>query len=238
MDEIHVETLEKSFNDTPVLSGVSFTVESGEVYGLLGPNGAGKTTTIELLTGVEQADAGTVSVAGRDPSTDALDVRDRVGVLPESESPPSFLTPREYFRFIGDVRDLDASVVRDRVDKWASQLSFTSQLDVLAKNLSRGHQQKVMLTQALLHEPAVVFIDEPVANLDPLMQERVKEFIRAYHADGNTVVLCTHQLAVAEALCTRVGVLANGTIAAEHVPADDARSLLTVFEQAVTAEDQ
>lgn len=236
MSQIAVSSVAKQYDEMEVLTNVSFEVAAGEVYGLLGPNGAGKTTTIDVLTGVERQDSGDVSVLGVDPSTDSVRVRELVGILPEKESPPSFLTPREYFSFIAGIRELDVDAVMDDVTAWAERLAFTEKLDVLNKDLSRGQQQKVMLTQALIHEPEVVFIDEPLANLDPLMQERVEKFIAAYHEAGNTIVLSTHHLSVAEALCTRVGILHGGEIRAEHTPGTDSRALLAVFEETVHGE--
>jgi ABC-2 type transport system ATP-binding protein len=218
MDAIRVDDLHKFYDAVDVLHGLSFTVESGAVYGLLGPNGAGKTTTIDILTGVTARDDGDVHVLGTDPGDDPTGVRDAVGILPEKESPPSFLTPREYFSFVGDIRDLDTEVVQPRVSEWAELLDFEHKLDVMCKDLSRGQQQKVMLTQALLHEPELVFIDEPLANLDPLMQERVKEFITQYNDDGHTIVLSTHHIEVAQDLCTQVGILKSGAFAEEFDP--------------------
>lgn len=238
MNAISADSLSKQFDGLDVLSDLSFTVEEGEVFGLLGPNGAGKTTTIDILTGVVTPDDGEVSVAGCDPITDPIRVRERVGILPEKESPPSFLTPREYFEFIAGVRDLDDEAVTERVTEWADRLDYADKLDVLCKDLSRGQQQKVMLTQSLLHEPDLVFIDEPLANLDPKMQERVKEFIREYHERGNTIVLCTHHVEVAEALCTTVAILDDGQFATEFAPADLAadESVLDLYLETLDGE--
>jgi ABC-2 type transport system ATP-binding protein len=220
MTAIRVDGLAKRYDNLSVLDDLSFEVDDGAVFGLLGPNGAGKTTTIDILTGVTAPDGGEVRVLDIDPASSPVEVREHVGILPEKESPPSFLTPREYFEFVADVRDLNQTVVDERVTEWADRLDFEDKLDVLCKDLSRGQQQKVMLTQSLLHEPDLVFIDEPLANLDPVMQERVKEFIREYHATGHTIVLCTHHIEVAEALCTDVGILNDGAFAAQFDPRD------------------
>lgn len=238
MTAITVDGLSKAYDSTPVLSGLSFDVSPGTVFGLLGKNGAGKTTTINVLTGVVSADSGSVSVLGLDPSETPETVRERIGVLPEKESPPSFLTPREYFSFVGGVRELDTSVVDARVDEWAERLDFVEKLDTLCKDLSRGQQQKVMLTQAFLHEPDLVFIDEPLANLDPVIQERVKAAIREFQARGTTIVLSTHHVEVAQELCTQVGVLVDGAFAVECDPRElaDGGTLRDVFLRAVGAQ--
>lgn len=234
MTAITVEGLSKAYGTTSVLSNLSFDVTAGTVFGLLGKNGAGKTTTISVLTGIVPPDAGSVSVLGVDPSDDPEGVRERIGVLPEKESPPSFLTPREYFSFVGGVRELDADFVETRVDEWAERLDFTEKLDTLCKDLSRGQQQKVMLTQAFLHDPELVFIDEPLANLDPVIQERVKALIREFQACGTTMVLSTHHVEVAQELCTQVGVLVDGAFAVECDPRElSGETLRDVFLRAV-----
>jgi ABC-2 type transport system ATP-binding protein len=220
MTAIRADGLQKAFGEVRALDGLSLEVGAGELYGLLGPNGAGKTTTIRLLTGQLVADAGEAVVEGADPATDPVEVRRRIGVLPEQASPPSFLTAREYFDFVATVRGLAADVVGDRVDAWTDRLDFAEKLDTLNTDLSRGQQQKVMITATFLHEPALVFIDEPLVNLDPIVQERVRHYLADYVEAGNTVFLSTHHIEVAEALCTTVGVVREGRLVAERDPAD------------------
>jgi len=240
MTAIETRDLTKSYGDVAALSGLSLSVAEGELFGLLGPNGAGKTTTIRILTGQLRPDSGTVSVLGRNPVDDPIGVRRSVGILPEQESPPSFLTPREYFSFVGRVRDLDPSAVSDRVDDWADRLGYHDTLDTLATDLSRGQQQKVMITGAFLHEPDLVFIDEPLANLDPIVQERVKEFFESYRQAGNTLFLSTHHIEVAAEMCTRVGVVDQGRLVADRCPSDlgDDETLLDAFLDSVDGAGQ
>jgi ABC-2 type transport system ATP-binding protein len=231
MTAILAEELTKTYGDLTALDGLSLSIGEGELFGFLGPNGAGKTTTIGILTGQLIPDSGRASVLGTDPTADPVETRRRVGILPEKESPPSFMTPREYFDFVGTVRGMDPDTVGQRADRWADRLAFREKLDTLNTDLSRGQQQKVMITQAFLHEPAVVFIDEPLANLDPIIQERVKEFVVDYRSAGNTVFLSTHQIAVAEEVCTRVGIVSEGELIAERDPAalGEGESLLDAF---------
>ncbi|WP_135535144.1 ABC transporter ATP-binding protein [Halostella pelagica] len=231
MTAIRTQSVQKSYGDLEALSGLSLSVDEGELFGLLGPNGAGKSTTIEILTGQLRPDAGDVSVLGTDPTTNPAETRRRVGILPERESPPSFLTPREYFEFVSTVRDIDDETRERRVEEWADRLSFAEQLDTLATDLSRGQQQKVMIAGAFLHEPDLVFIDEPLANLDPIVQERTKRFFESYAADGNTLFFSTHHVEVAEDICTRVGIVSGGELIAERDPRalDEGSSLLDAF---------
>ncbi|WP_226479804.1 ABC transporter ATP-binding protein [Natrinema amylolyticum] len=237
MGVIRVDGLRKSYGSVNAVDGMEFDVDRGELYGFLGPNGAGKTTTIRVLTGQIEPDAGDVSVLGTDPVADPIETRRKVGILPEQESPPSFLTPREYLEFVGEVRELDSDWIAAQTDIWAERLGFENKLDTLHTDLSRGQQQKVMIAQAFVHEPDVVFIDEPLANLDPLVQEQVKRFLVSYAAGDNAVFVSTHNIDVAEEICTRVGIVADGQLVTERSLEDgDDESLLDIFLDRVEGE--
>ncbi|MFC6767185.1 ABC transporter ATP-binding protein [Natrinema soli] len=239
MAAIRVNGLQKSYGSVEAVAGMEFSVDRGELYGFLGPNGAGK-TTIRSLTGQIRPDAGTVRVLETDPTTEPIETRRRVGILPEQGSPPSFLTPREYLELVGEVRDLRPERVADQTAAWAERLGFERKLDTLHTDLSRGQQQKVMITQAFVHEPDVVFIDEPLANLDPLVQEQVKRFLVSYAAGDNAVFVSTHNIDVAEDICTRVGIVADGRLVTERSISDgDAgdESLLELFLDRVEGAD-
>lgn len=240
MAAIRGNSLRKNYGDVTALSGLSLTVEGGELYGLLGSNGAGKTTTMEVLTGRTVPDSGRVTVLNVDPVERPVEVRKRVGILPEKESPPSFMTPREYFDFVGAVRNLPKTQVDDRTETWAQRLDFAEKLDTLSTDLSRGQQQKVMIAGAFLHEPAAVFIDEPLANLDPIVQERVKRCLVRYQEAGNTVLISTHNIDVAAELCSRVGIVHAGTLLTEVRPSELAsdRTLLDVFTDRIGTGDE
>jgi len=220
MAAIRTSNLRKTYGDVTALADLTLSIDRGELFGALGPNGAGKTTTIKVLTGQLQPSGGSAAVLGHDPVAEPVETRRHVGVLPEQESPPSFLTPREYFDFVGTVRDIPDDVVDERVAEWTDRLSFAEKLDVVSTDLSRGQQQKVMITQAFLHEPEVVFIDEPLANLDPIVQERVKEYLREYRDAGNTMFISTHHIEVAEEVCSRVGIVSGGELIADRRPAE------------------
>ncbi|MFW6153051.1 MAG: ABC transporter ATP-binding protein [Halobacteriota archaeon] len=233
MAAIELTGVTKRFGDVVALDDLSLSIDAGELFGLLGPNGAGKTTIMGLLTGQLRPDAGELSVLGIDPVAEPVAVRRRVGILPERESPPSFLTPREYFQFIGTVRELDDHRVDELTTTWANRFGFEGKLDVLATDLSRGQQQQVMIAAAFFHAPEAVFIDEPLTNLDPIVQERLKRFFTRYHDAGNTLVLSTHNVDVAAAICTTVGIVHEGRLLTEVDPsslgADE--SLVDVFTE-------
>ena len=232
MPAVETTGLTKRYGDVVALSDLSLSVADGELFGLLGPTGSGKTTTIEILTGQREPTAGSATVLGHDPVTDPLAVRRAIGILPEREDPPSFLTPREYLQFVGDVRDIDD--IDDRIERWARKLEFRGVLDTLAGDLSEGERQRVMLSQAFVHEPDLVFIDEPLVNLDPLMQEEVKTHLREYCAAGNTLFLSTHFMSVAEQLCTQVGIIADGELVTQQDPREfEEGDLLDTFVDSV-----
>lgn len=218
----------RRFGEVTALSDLSLSVDSGALFGLLGPNGSGKTTTIELLTGQREPTSGSARVVGHDPATEPMAVKRAIGILPEREDPPSFLTPREYLTFVGEVREL--ADIDTRIEEWARRLDFAGVLDALATGLSEGERQRVMLAAAFLHDPDLVFIDEPLVNLDPIMQEQVKTVLREYCERGNTLFLSTHYVDVAAELCTHVGIVENGRLVAECDPREmDEEELLEYF---------
>jgi len=234
MPAVETTTLRKEYGEVCALAGLDLTVRRGELYGLLGPNGSGKTTTIEILTGQRTPTAGSASVLGIDPVAEPIAVRESIGILPEREDPPSFLSPREYLSFVGDVRGLDG--IEQRIDRWAEKLQFRGVLDTLSTDLSEGERQRVMLAQVFIHEPDLVFIDEPLVNLDPLMQAEVKTQLREYCEAGNTLFLSTHFMEVAEQLCTRVGIIDDGVLLSERDPATLDAGLLETFASEVDDE--
>ena len=236
---IVMDGVRKAYGPVTALDGLSLTIEAGELYGLLGPNGAGKTTAMEVLTGQTQPDAGSAQVVGIDPVAEPTRVRAAVGILPEQEAPPSFLTPREYFDFVGTVHGIDDEDRVRRVEEWADRLGVTAHLDTLSTDLSRGQQQKVMIAGAFLHEPSLVLIDEPLVNLDPFVQERCKRYLQSYQSAGGTVLLSTHNVAVARELCTRVGIMSKGRLVDEVRPAQlgPDKSLLDAFRDRIQEPD-
>lgn len=238
MSVIEATNLSKRYGGVTAVNGISLSIDSGEIYGVLGPNGAGKTTTIEMLTGQTHPDTGTIYVLDVNPVTAPVQARSKLGILPEREAPPSFMTPREYFTLIGDIRDMSPDIVESQIDAWSDELSFKQQLDTLHTDLSRGQQQKVMITQAFLHDPSVVVIDEPLVNLDPIMQERVKDILIERASDDRTILLSTHDIGVAASICTRVGIVDRGELVTETdvTNSDSEAELLALFRDATGME--
>jgi len=210
MNTIKIANLTKNFGSIAAVNDVSFSVKKGELFGLLGPNGSGKTTMIKMLTGQIKPTFGNISVLDVDVIQNPIRVRELVGIIPEQETPPSFLTSEEYLEFVCQIRKLDH--IDDRIDTWFHRLDFVDQKNTLCKDLSRGTRQKLMVAQAFLHEPSVAFIDEPLINLDPLIQRIFKDFLLDYIAKGKTIFFSTHVLEIAEEICTEIAVLDKGSL--------------------------
>lgn len=225
MVKIEVENLEKTFNDKKVLKGIDFKVNKGEIIGFLGPNGAGKSTTINILTGATPRDKGNVLVENRDPEKHQNFIRKHSGIIPEREDPPSFLTVNEYLDFVSETRQTPINK-----EKWLKKFKLTGKESRLTKDLSKGDRQKLMLIQAFFHEPEIVFIDEPMINLDPFIQKKAKQQIQQYAENGGTVFLSTHYLSIVEDICTRTLLLKDGKISREIENPENLSEVIDVFE--------
>jgi ABC-2 type transport system ATP-binding protein len=207
---ITTEGLTRTFGTTIAVDHVSLSVRKGELYGLLGPNGSGKTTMIRMLTGQIRPTEGSARVLGLNPDREPVEVRARVGIIPEQETPPGFLTAEEYLHFAGSVRMI--ADIEKEADWWFEFLEFSDKRDVLCKDLSRGTRQKLMFSQAFLHRPALALIDEPLINFDPVIQEKVKGYLLDYVGKGVTVFISTHILEIAEEICTSFAILHQGKL--------------------------
>ncbi len=207
---VEARGLAKSFGKLKALNNVSLSVEKGELFGILGPNGAGKTTLIKIFTGQIKPDKGRAKVLGIDSAREPVEVRKAVGIIPEQENPASFLTAEEYLEFVSRIRKLDN--VGERCQKWFDFLEFEDQRSALCKDLSRGTRQKLMFAQAFIHEPEMAFIDEPLINLDPIIQKKIKDYLIDYVKKGNTIFFSTHVLEIAEELCTSIGIIDKGRL--------------------------
>jgi len=210
---IEVTDLTKVYGSRPALRGVSLAVESGEIFGLFGPNGAGKTTLLKILTGQLRPTGGRVSVLGIDPVADGIRVKAAVGIVPEVESPPSYLTAAEYLWFVGRVRGVED--LEGRIAEEFAFFDLGGARGMVCKDLSKGTRQKLMLAAAMLHRPRLLFLDEPFINLDPIYQRNLRERLADHVADGGTVFMASHLLDIAERLCSHVAVIHEGRIVAD-----------------------
>ncbi|MGB9592923.1 MAG: ABC transporter ATP-binding protein, partial [Anaerolineae bacterium] len=186
---IHVSNLTKHYGDFQALKNVSFGVAKGEILGFLGPNGAGKTTTMRILTGYLPPTSGTVTVAGYDVTTDSLEVRKRLGYLPETVPLYPEMTVWGYLDFMARLRGVDKR--ERRIDEAMEKVRIADHADMIIGKLSKGYRQRLGLAQALLHDPEVLILDEPTIGLDPRQIIEVRELIRGL-AQDHTVILSTH----------------------------------------------
>jgi ABC-2 type transport system ATP-binding protein len=213
--KVVVRNLRKTYDGVEAVQGASFTLGAGEIFGLLGPNGAGKTTTVECLVGLRTPDAGDIEICGLDARRQPRAVKERIGVALQTTALPDKLTPREALRLFGAFyrRRLDPASVLGR-------FGLTEKADAGFETLSGGQRQRLALALAFQHEPELVVLDEPTTGLDPLSRRELHALIARLKADGCTILLTTHQLTEAEALCDRVAIIDRGKIVATGTPGE------------------
>jgi ABC-2 type transport system ATP-binding protein len=204
-----VEHVEKSFARTQAVRDVSFSVEAGEIFALLGPNGAGKTTTIRMLLGILQPDAGRIAVLGG-PMTERT--RDRVGYLPEDRGLYRNLRLHECLMFLAGLKGLTGAEARRRVDSYLERFDLAAHRKKKISELSRGMQQKTQVIAALLHDPALLVVDEPFAGLDPVNVHLIKDVLRERAAAGTTVLLSAHEMHLVQELAGRMAMIHQGRV--------------------------
>ncbi len=203
---IRVEHLQKSYGGVEAVKDLSFEVERGEIFGLLGPNGAGKTTTIRILMDIVKADGGTALVLGQAPGG----ARERVGYLPEERGLYRNLRVGECLTYLGQLKGLPRATAQRRATELLARVELAEWNKKKVHELSRGMQQKVQLIASLLHDPALVILDEPFQGLDPVNAEMVRDIIRELRGRGVTVILSAHEMSQVEALCDRIALIDHG----------------------------
>jgi ABC-2 type transport system ATP-binding protein len=216
---IELAGLTKQFGAIPVVTGIDLTVNQGEVLGFLGPNGAGKSTTMKMVTGYLTPDAGTVRVCGHDMATDTIAAQRMIGYLPEGAPAYGDMTPRQFLGFIAEVRGFKGADSKKAVADAVTATELDAVLDQPIETLSKGFKRRVGLAQAILHNPAVLIMDEPTDGLDPNQKHAVRELIRAMAAT-KAIVVSTHVLEEVEAICTRAVIIDRGRIVADGTPAE------------------
>ena len=212
MAAIQVNNVEKSYKAFKALRGVSLSIEEGEFFGLLGPNGAGKTTLISIIAGLNRADAGNVNVHGHDTVSDYRQARKLLGVVPQELVFDPFFTVRETLRMQSGYYGLKNN--DPWIDEVMHHLDLTDKADANMRALSGGMKRRVLVAQALVHKPPVIVLDEPTAGVDVELRQTLWKFISRLNRDGHTVVLTTHYLEEAQALCNRVAMLKAGQVVA------------------------
>jgi len=214
---ISVENLTKRYAAKTAIDGVSFQVEKGEILGFLGPNGAGKTTTMRMITGYMPVSSGTIKVDGYDVSEQPLEVRRRIGYLPEN--PPLYTEMKviNYLQFVGKLKGVPGSGLNDEVHRVMDNVNITDVQNRIISKLSKGYKQRVGIAQAMLNDPPVLILDEPTIGLDPKQIHEVRDLVKGL-AGNHTVVLSTHILPEVEQTCHRVIIIDKGKIVAVDTP--------------------
>lgn len=211
---IEISNLSMRYGDLLALDQLDLTIERGEFFAFLGPNAAGKTTTIKLLTGLIAPTEGTAKICGYDIQKDPLEAKRRIGYIPDVAEFYDKLTPIEFMAFIAELFQVDYAAAKKRTPELMEQFSLIPYGKQRIENLSHGTRQRLAFASALLHEPEVIIVDEPMVGLDPKNARVVKEELKARSRAGVTVFLSTHLLNVAQELADRVGIINNGKLCA------------------------
>ncbi|MCU0240984.1 MAG: ABC transporter ATP-binding protein [Vicinamibacteria bacterium] len=212
---IEVRALSKRFGQQTAVDGISFAVARGCFFGFLGPNGAGKSTTIKMLTGLLRPTAGSIRIEGLDPADDLLAVKRMIGILPEELPLYERLTGEEYLHFAGRMYGLARDETRGRTEELLVFLSLADERGKLIVEYSQGMRKKLALAAALIHNPRVLFLDEPLNGIDPISGRIVMDLLRRLSAKGVTIFFTSHVLDVVERLCNEVAVIDRGRLLAQ-----------------------
>ena len=207
---IDVQQLWKSYEGKPALQGLFLDAHAGEIVGLIGPNGAGKTTTLKILVGLLRPDYGVVRVKDHDVLADPVSYKADIGYMPEAPTLPEYLTPSEFLGYVGRIRNLPKERLAVRTRELLTILDLVPKADETIASLSKGMKAKLAFAAAIIHEPSILILDEPLIGIDPAGQHLLKERLTGIARSGGTVLVSTHQLDTAERLCDRVAIVNHG----------------------------
>jgi ABC-2 type transport system ATP-binding protein len=242
MADLCARKLSKRFSGIRVVNDVTLTIRPGEVVGYLGPNGSGKTTTARMLGGLLEPSSGTVEYAGADIRGDVVAFHRHLGYVPEEPYLYPFLSGREYLQLMGRLRELPEGLLTDKIDGFMRLFNLSAAADQSIGSYSKGMRQKIVISAALLHDPAIVIFDEPETGLDVATTLMLRHLVRTLAARGKAILYSSHILEVVERVCDRVIVLHKGTVVADDSIArlrvlSSSTSLEGVFSQLVIRED-
>jgi len=220
MQDIFIKTqdLTKRYGEVAVVDRLNLEVRGGEIFGFLGPNGAGKTTTIKMLTGLVEPSAGSASICGYDINKQSAQAKALLAYVPDQPRLYSKLSAWEFLRLMGDLYQIPREVTKERGEMLLELFGLMDRADELLEGYSHGMRQKVVLASALLHQPKVIFLDEPTVGLDPASARLLKDILQELAKQGVAVFLSTHILEIAERMCHRVGILQKGKLIALGSP--------------------
>ena len=211
---LRLEGVVKRYGGFTAVSGLDLAVLCGEIFGFVGPNGAGKTTTIRMVAGVLGPTAGRILVGGDDLKLDPLSAKSRIGYIPDRPFLYEKLSGTEFLKFVAGLWGKDGPATEDRADRLLELFDLKEWKQALIETYSHGMRQKLLISSALVHQPELIVVDEPMVGLDPRSARILKDLLRTFVSSGGTVFLSTHTLEVAEALCDRIGIISAGRIIA------------------------
>ena len=211
---IRLTKLTKRYGTFTAVDGVDLEVPAGELFGFLGPNGAGKTTTLRMIAGILRPTAGAVHIAGIDLAKDPVAAKSKLGFIPDRPFIYEKLTGIEFLRFVAGLYSQQGADVEHRARELLALFDLEEWRDELVESYSHGMRQKLIISSALVHRPEVIVVDEPMVGLDPKAARTLKDLFREYVRRGNTIMMSTHTLEVAEGMCDRIGIIQNGHIRA------------------------
>ncbi len=213
---LNVENLKKTYKGKtePAVSDLSFSVKKGEIFGFLGPNGAGKTTTIKMIIGLLRPDSGAVNINGINALDNPVEAKRQIGYVADEPQLYRRLTGEEYLNFVADAHGVSGQVREERIKRFLKMFNLENAVSDLIDSYSHGMQQKLALTAALIHDPPLFILDEPMVGLDPKSANLFKGLMAQHCDEGNSVFFSTHVLEVAERVCDRVGIILNGKLIA------------------------
>jgi ABC-2 type transport system ATP-binding protein len=217
---IELKELTKKYADHTAVDRLSLNVEKGEIYGFIGPNGAGKTTTIKMMGGLLEPTSGSVFICGINMSEMPEKAKSKIGFIPDRPYIYEKLTGMEFLRFTADLYHVDTTIFSKRAEENLSMFSLTDWSDELIESYSHGMKQRLIMSAALLHDPEVIIVDEPMVGLDPAAIKMVKELFKKLSKKGVTIFMSTHTLKIAEDICDRIGVINKGTLIAKGTTDD------------------
>lgn len=239
---ITVRQLSKQYGDKVVLKDINLEVYPGQIIGYIGPNGAGKSTTVKILTGIIQDYSGDVTVFGKPLRDNILEVKSKIGYIPELAELYDLLTPREYLSFIGKLYHLADDVIEERSRRMLESFSLLANIDQRMDSFSKGMRQKVLITSGLLHNPSIVIMDEPLSGLDANAVILIKELLQAMKQEGKTIFYCSHMMDVVEKVSDRIVLINNGSIIADgtidQLRQNNADTLEQIFSRLTSSGNQ
>ena len=211
---IRLENLTKKYGEFTAVSNLSLSIPKGEIFGFIGPNGAGKTTTIKMMGGIMDPTSGSIDICGISMKDEPEKAKKNIGFIPDRPYLYEKLTGNEFLRFIGNLYDVDNSSFAARAEEKLNMFSLLAWADELIESYSHGMKQRLVMAAALLHDPEVIIVDEPMVGLDPVAVRMVKDLFKHLSRQGLTIFMSTHTLKVAEDVCDRIGIIHKGVVIA------------------------